>query len=182
MERRRFLLAAASAGIVGFSGCVSSSDDESQPNESDGEADDVDIDDDYETDVAEGEVDGTDERGYETYSVIGQSVPLAPTDDVYEWYQNDAVVMADARPKRSFDEVHITGAYWSPAPDGQEADDPLADLGPDTRIVTYCACPHHLSGRRAAELRANGYTNVFALDNGIQDWADKGYPIEGEEV
>jgi hypothetical protein len=40
---------------------------------------------------------------------------------------------------------------WSPARYGQERDDPVAEWGADTLVVTYCGCSH-LSSMRAAAL------------------------------
>jgi rhodanese-related sulfurtransferase len=199
MQRRRLLSTLRTLGVTGIAGCLG--DDSDNQGESDGtgetgdtatvgedgtrtptETVEINTTSDYHT-SAEGTDTGTeDENGYELYRTEGQEVPLAPTDDAYEWYVNDNVVVADARPKAAYEKVHIVDAYWSPARDGQETEDPLEQLSKDTRILTYCACPHHLSGLRAASLIEDGYTEVYALDKGIQDWVEKGYPVEGTEV
>lgn len=193
MQRRRLLTGLGALGTAGIAGCLGDSDDESASGNGNGTADDgnsngenesVDIDTsgDYHTETDGEDSDEPNENGYETYAIEGEEVPLAPTDEAYEWYQNDDVVVADARSKDAYDRVHVTGAAWSPAPEGQDGEDPVDSLPEDTRILTYCACPHHLSGLRAADLIADEYTAVYALDEGIQDWVDKGYPVEGTEV
>ncbi|MDQ2048948.1 rhodanese-like domain-containing protein [Natronolimnohabitans sp. A-GB9] len=127
--------------------------------------------------------DGTGEDGYETYDVNGTAVPLAPTDDVFEWYEDDdELIVVDARSETAYERVHIRGAVVSPAPDGRETDDPLDDVPTDARIVTYCPCPHTLAGHRAASLIEDGYTEVYALKEGLQEWIDRGHPIEGTDV
>jgi len=43
--------------------------------------------------------------------------------------------------------------------------------------VSYCACPHHLSGIVTDELRKRGYTHAVVLDEGILEWQRRNYPI-----
>jgi rhodanese-related sulfurtransferase len=117
--------------------------------------------------------------GYDTISVDGQSVPLAPLDDAYDWYESGRARFADARSRGAYARSHIDGAVWSPARDGQATDDPVAAWDADTLVVTYCGCPHHLSSMRAAALVGAGYENVAALDEGFWAWQDAGYPVTG---
>jgi len=117
--------------------------------------------------------------GYQTISVDGQSVPLAPLSDVHSWYESDRARFADARSQTAYAESHIDGAVWSPARNGQSSDDPVESWDTDTLIVTYCGCPHHLSSMRAASLIDAGYENVVALDDGFWAWQDAGYPVVG---
>jgi len=203
MQRRRFIGAVGMLGIAGMAGCLGDRDgnadsdgDGENTGDSNGNGDgeeatdsevDVEEPDEYPDDVENtpGEETGkTDRNGYDMYAVGGTEVPLAPIDDVYEWYQNDDdLVMGDARTsRRVYEEVRIAGAVFSPAPDGLPEDDPLDALAEDTRIVTYCPCPHTLSTNRAASLIENGYTDVYALKEGIREWVDRGYPLEGTEV
>lgn len=119
-----------------------------------------------------------DDGEYETESYEGTEVPLAPIDDVIEWYEDDDVRVVDARGRDQYEEVRIAGAVFSPAPDGTD-DDPTADWSTDTQIVTYCGCPHHLSVMRGATLIHEGYENTYALDEGLQEWYEREYPIEG---
>ena len=120
--------------------------------------------------------------GYETTKVAGESVPLAPTDDAYDWYQNDDLAVVDSRSRVAWERTRIEGAVWSPAPRGRETSDPAAEYSEDRRILTYCACPHNLSTQRAATLIKNGYEEVYALDKGINHWIEQGHPIAGENV
>ncbi|MDS0476135.1 rhodanese-like domain-containing protein [Natrinema sp. 1APR25-10V2] len=121
------------------------------------------------------------EYGYETTTTDGTEVPLAPVDDVYQWYENDEAKFADARGRDQYEAVHIAGAVFSPAPNGTE-NDPAEEWSTDTQIVTYCACPHHLSTMRAAALIDAGYERTYAIDEGLNAWIDRGYPIEGANV
>ncbi|MFU8868182.1 rhodanese-like domain-containing protein [Natronococcus sp.] len=120
--------------------------------------------------------------GYPTETFEGTDVPLAPLEDVYEWYEDDDARFVDTRTQIEYDDLHIAGAVYSPAEHGLEADDPTEEWSTDARIVTYCICPHTLAGLRAASLIDDGYEDVYALDEGLQAWYEEGYPMEGEEV
>lgn len=113
----------------------------------------------------------------------GVDVPLVPVADAYEWYKNDEVRFADARTRTQYGERRIKGAVFSPAADaGDIEDDPVEEWSTDTRIVTYCACPHHLSSQRAASLIDAGYEHTYAIDEGLGGWINSGYPLEGSAI
>jgi len=166
MKRRRYLSTAAGLGLVGLAGCLGDGGDGTTNGE----------------EPTPSPSPETPDPAYDTVETQGESVPLAPTEDAYEWYQNGDLAIADARSRVAWEQTRIADAVWSPAPSGRDADDPAAEWETDRRILTYCGCPHHLSSQRAASLIANGYTEVYALDKGIRDWIDKDYPIEGERV
>lgn len=121
------------------------------------------------------------EYGYETTTVDGVEVPLAPVDDVFEWYETDEARVADARGRAQYEELRIADAVFSPAPDGTESD-PVEEWSTDTQIVTYCRCPHHLSTQRAASLIAAGYEHTYAIDEGFGAWISREYPMAGTAV
>ncbi|MCU4926448.1 rhodanese-like domain-containing protein [Halobacteria archaeon AArc-dxtr1] len=130
-----------------------------------------------------GETGHTDENGYETYAVRDVEVPLAPVEDVAHWYEDDdELVVLDTRSAVPYGNLRISGAQLSPAPDGHSAHAGLIGVPSATRIVTYCVCPHTLAGHRAAALIEAGYTEVYALNEGLEEWVDRGYPIAGSEV
>ncbi len=123
-----------------------------------------------------------DTASFQRIEVEGERVPLAPIEVTYNWYARGGARFADARGQGQFEEAHITGAAWSPAPDGRETDDPVADWGEDDRIVCYCGCPHHLSSLRASSLISNGYEDVYVIDEGFFEWVDRDHPITGTAV
>ena len=127
-----------------------------------------------------GDDDGSGDTAYETLSVGGQSVPLVPTADAHAWFAEDAARFVDARSREEYDHVRIDGAVHSPAADGLPEDDPTEAWPADERVVTYCVCPHSLAGRRAASLLDDGFAAVYALDEGLQEWIDRGHPTAGE--
>jgi rhodanese-related sulfurtransferase len=167
MRRRQFLAAGAAATTVSVAGCFG--DDESTADGYGPEPD------------SEPEERSIDTDSYETYSVNGIDVPLAPLEDVSYWYERQEARMVDTRGEDQYDDLRITGAAFSSAPDGV-SNDPVDDWPEDARIVTYCVCPHDLAGMRAASLMEAGYENVYALDEGLEAWVNSGYPIEGEQA
>ncbi|ELZ21649.1 hypothetical protein C477_04884 [Haloterrigena salina JCM 13891] len=156
MNRRTFLAVSGATTVGVVAGCLGNNSNATAANEFD----------------------------YELYSTpSGVDVPLAPVDDVYEWYKNDEARFADARGRSQYDEMRIEGAVFSPAKAaGDIDDDPVEEWSKDTRIVTYCACPHHLSSQRAASLIDAGYEHTYAIDEGLRGWRDRGYPLEGSNV
>lgn len=154
MRRRSYLRATGLVGGLGLAGCLGSGDSSEAANE----------------------------FGYQTTTTDDVAVPLAPIADVVEWYEQDVGVFVDARSQTAFENARIAGAVHSPAPDGLATDDPITGLSTDTRVVTYCGCPHHLSTLRGATLIRNGYVHTYAIDEGFQAWRQAGYPLEGSAV
>ncbi len=168
MNRRTVLAVGGTAVIGGVAGCLgddTGSDDNGYGPEP-------------ETTPEERSIDTST---YPTKVYEGIEVPLAPIDDVFYWYQRQEARVADARKSSQYQKAHIAGAPLSPAPNGG-SDDPIAEWSKDERIVTYCGCPHHLSGLRAASLIDNGYEEVYAINEGFGAWIDRGYPLEGSEI
>jgi len=119
-----------------------------------------------------------DPSTFDTLSMNGETVRLAPIDVVERWYRRGEARFVDARGLGQYEKSHIYGAVSSSAEQGSSggAIDPWPS---DARTVTYCGCPHHLSSMRAAGLQKGGHTNVYALDEGFIEWSDRGYPMAG---
>lgn len=86
----------------------------------------------------------------------------------------EAFVLLDARPVADFATSHITGATSLPF---YEVENHLEALPRDRWIVTYCGCPHAVSGQAADALLAAGFERVAVLDEGCYEWEDRGYPV-----
>lgn len=173
MRRRTLLASGASlAGASAFVGCLglSGSDETSvseaglAPNPEDVPAPDVNVD------------------SLELYTEYDPAVPLLPIDAAHAWYLRREARFVDARSLRAYEEAHVAGAVSSPAPTGQQREDPTEAWPDDERIVTYCTCPHHLSTLRASNLISDGHAAVFAIDEGFRPWVQQGYPIAGDRV
>lgn len=88
------------------------------------------------------------------------------------------IVIIDARPQSEWMRVHIAGAVSIPYHDMKRLDEVPKD---GTWVIAYCACPHHLSGIVVDELRKRGYPNTAVLDEGINDWHRRGFPVVAAE-
>lgn len=87
------------------------------------------------------------------------------------------LVIVDARPESDWMRVHITGAvsipYFAPTR--------LGEIPQDVWVVAYCACPHHLSGIVVDELIKRGHAKALVLDEGVNVWHQRGYPVVAAE-
>lgn len=117
---------------------------------------------------------------YPTETLQEKTVPLAPLADVYGWWEDGDAEFVDTRGRSQYDASHVPGAVLSPAAD-ERADDPTDGWERDARIVTYCDCPHSLAVLRASELLADGFENVYALDDGYLAWEEAGHPTESND-
>lgn len=157
MRRRSYLRTTSVVAALGLAGCLGRGGSNGGNNEA------------------------ANEFGYPTEKTDGVEVPLVPIEDAYEWHQ-DGILFADARSQAAYDRSHVADATHSPAPDGQQPDDPVEALPESTRVVTYCGCPHHLSTMRAASLIEEGYVHTYALDEGFRPWQQGDYPVEGDDA
>jgi cytochrome c oxidase cbb3-type subunit 3/ubiquinol-cytochrome c reductase cytochrome c subunit len=83
------------------------------------------------------------------------------------------MIIIDARPPSEWSQVHITGAVSIPYYQAQRLD----QIPKDVTVLAYCACPHHLSGTVVDTLRGRGHAAAFVLDEGINEWHRRGYPV-----
>ena len=83
--------------------------------------------------------------------------------------------LIDARPAADYLDEHIAGAISLPFYDVDQYADQLPQ---DAFTVTYCGCPHAVSGQAADALSARGFNRVAILDEGFYEWRDTfAYPI-----
>jgi cytochrome c oxidase cbb3-type subunit 3 len=84
------------------------------------------------------------------------------------------VMVMDARPTGDYRDGHITGALGLPF---YELENWIDQLPRDTFIVTYCGCPHAVSGQALDALREAGFTQNAILDEGYYVWEERGYGV-----
>lgn len=99
-------------------------------------------------------------------------------DELKLWYdQKKSMVVIDARSAKYFDGRMLPDAKWLPSESSEK--EILATIpDKDSLIVVYCAgvkCP--ASGWLFDKLSSMGYHNIYEYHEGIQEWAQKGYPI-----
>ena len=88
------------------------------------------------------------------------------------------MIILDARPHSDYLESHIAGAVSVPFFD---LDKVIDELPQDVWIISYCGCPHAISGQSFDALAAAGFTKIGVLDEGFYEWVDRGYPVESGE-
>ena len=86
---------------------------------------------------------------------------------------NNEVFLLDVRTQEEFDEGYIEGAILIP---DYELASRLSEVPEDEKILVYCR-----SGRRSVTasniLVDAGYTDVYNMLGGINDWKDAEYPV-----
>ncbi|MFY1111485.1 MAG: rhodanese-like domain-containing protein [Methanosarcinaceae archaeon] len=105
-------------------------------------------------------------------------------DEAREMLEKDDFFLLDVRTPVEFNESHIEGAVLIPLENGYGS-----NLGPDQllearinevpkgeKILVYCR-----TGRRSAVasqmLADAGYTDVYNMGGGINEWIAAGYPV-----
>jgi rhodanese-related sulfurtransferase/DNA-binding transcriptional ArsR family regulator len=84
------------------------------------------------------------------------------------------VVVLDVRPRDEYASAHVAGALSIPI---EELDRRLSEIPRNRQVVAYCRGPYCLYSRQAVErLRAEGF-KAFRMEEGVQDWADRGFPV-----
>lgn len=86
------------------------------------------------------------------------------------------VTLLDVRPKEEYEEGHIPGAISIPV---EELEQQLSTLSKEQEIIAYCRGRYCVFSLQAIDLlRSHGYKAV-RLEEGIQEWMDSHYPLEG---
>ncbi len=115
--------------------------------------------------------------------------------------RENKLVIFDARGKQSYDQLHIAGALLPLSQEYYEKQEQfrkgliksLPDKDKDlassvikypksTPMVTYCNDNCQASAVLLLQLKHLGFTDVRALDDGVQNWKKAGYPAEGSDV
>jgi cytochrome c oxidase cbb3-type subunit 3/ubiquinol-cytochrome c reductase cytochrome c subunit len=97
-----------------------------------------------------------------------------PADVVHKAYkEKKSFVIIDARPYNDYLKSHIAGAVSVPFYEVEKAVDYLPR---DSWIIAYCVCPHAMSGKALDGLREAGFEKSAILDEGFNEWKQRGYP------
>jgi cytochrome c oxidase cbb3-type subunit 3/ubiquinol-cytochrome c reductase cytochrome c subunit len=83
------------------------------------------------------------------------------------------MIIIDARPPSEWMRAHIKGAISIPYHEPARLD----GVPKDVYVIAYCACPHHLSGVVVDELIKRGHKKALVLDEGVNVWHTKNYPM-----
>ena len=102
--------------------------------------------------------------------------PLRPAAEVEDALRaGQRFILIDARPTADYLESHISGATSFPFYDIDETS--IEALARDAWVITYCGCPHAVSGQAADALLAAGFERVAVLDEGFYYWEEQGWPL-----
>jgi len=114
------------------------------------------------------------------YFLVGDSVTynIINIDKVFEIVKNKHMdfQIIDVRSTEEYNDVHIKGALSIPV---SELEDKSVQLSKDLPVIVYCSSSACGSSSFAAGiLSKQGFIEVFAMDSGIEEWLEKGYPVE----
>ncbi len=102
---------------------------------------------------------------------------FVPAQQVYDaMVAGQSFVLVDARVIPDYLIGHISGAVSVPFDSVEQATDVISR---DRWVITYCGCPHAVSGRARAAFKRAGFERVAVLDEGYYYWTDQGWPACG---
>lgn len=105
---------------------------------------------------------------------------FVPAQQVYDaMLAGESFILVDARVSSDYLIGHISGAVSVPF---DSIDLAAPSLTRDRWIITYCGCPHAVSGRARLALKEAGFERVAVLDEGYYFWTDQGWPACGGRV
>jgi rhodanese-related sulfurtransferase len=85
---------------------------------------------------------------------------------------NVSLIIVDVRTREEYDSGHIEGAILIPV---SELEGRINELSKEEELLIYCR-----TGNRSTNsvniLKANGYTKIFHMNDGIIAWIQAGYP------
>ena len=100
---------------------------------------------------------------------------FVPADSIYAaMAAGESFIILDARPHNDYLQAHVEGAISVPF---YEVDQAVDHLPSDRWIITYCVCPHAMSGKALDRLRDHGFEKTAILDEGFFEWTSRGYPV-----
>jgi cytochrome c oxidase cbb3-type subunit 3/ubiquinol-cytochrome c reductase cytochrome c subunit len=103
---------------------------------------------------------------------------FVPADNINAALEaGESFIILDARPHNDYLKAHVDGAISVPF---YEVDQAVNHLPKDRWIITYCVCPHAMSGKAVDRLREHGFEKTAILDEGFFEWVSRGYPVGHE--
>ncbi|HKW93956.1 MAG TPA: rhodanese-like domain-containing protein [Methylomirabilota bacterium] len=111
------------------------------------------------------------------YAAHGGPPSVALTEpDYLKWLidSRQPVVLVDLRAANEFQGGHLPGAISVPLP---ELDRRFAEIPTSPMVVLYCRCPLEEAATAYAFLEAKGYLNHVVLQDGLDGWLRRRYPL-----
>lgn len=85
---------------------------------------------------------------------------------------NVSLIIVDVRTREEYDSGHIEGAILIPV---SELEGRINELSKEEEFLIYCRTGNR-SSNSVNILKANGYTKIFHMNDGIIAWIQAGYP------
>lgn len=85
---------------------------------------------------------------------------------------NISLIIVDVRTREEYDSGHIEGAILIPV---SELEGRINELSKEEELLIYCRTGNR-SSNSVNILKANGYTKIFHMNDGIIAWIQAGYP------
>lgn len=89
--------------------------------------------------------------------------------------EGDQPIFVDLRPGPDFARGRLPGARSVPLADLRKR---VADVPRAGRVVLYCGCSHEEMAAAHQFLQEQGYRNISVLDEGVEGWRKRGYPLD----
>jgi len=113
-------------------------------------------------------------------SSLPADTPMITKDELKAMLGKPDLVLVDVRLGRDFifSDLKIKGAERPPDM-SHPTPQTFKVIEPDKMIVFYCACPNEQTSVGIAQLWIrSGYTKVYVLKGGWEEWLKAGYPTE----
>ncbi len=85
---------------------------------------------------------------------------------------NVSLIIVDVRTREEYESGHIEGAILIPV---SELEGRIIELSKEEELLIYCRTGNR-SSNSVNILKANGYTKIFHMNDGIIAWIQAGYP------
>nr|WP_082985404.1 rhodanese-like domain-containing protein [Orrella dioscoreae] len=108
----------------------------------------------------------------------GRAGAAVDTDAAIRLINQKQAVLIDVRPAERFQASHIAQARSVPL---DEIEQKAASLPKNKPLIVVCELGRD-SGKAVAKLKAQGHTEVVALEGGQQAWIKAGLPTTGKKA
>lgn len=108
------------------------------------------------------------------YTINTKNIKHIDWDSANILVQNNNAVLFDARTNNRYEKEHVPGALSLPFLDFSKYFRKYEDLSKDTLIIVYCDGKDCSAATRTSfKLIARGYTNIFNVAGGLDEWNAK---------
>lgn len=110
-------------------------------------------------------------------TLLAQEKKTVPVNEFEKGIADKKVILLDVRRPEEFNDGHIKGALNANWQNPEEFKAKVATLDKSKKVYVYCLSGVR-SGKAADYLVQNGYTQVVALNGGVEAWKEAGKPLQ----